>query len=350
MPPLKIGLIGCGQVAQAIHLKALNALPGVELTALAEVHAGRLAAAQSLAPRAAACADYRDLLSTQPVEAVVICLPTNLHAAAAEAAFGAGKHVYLEKPLAVSLEEGRRVLAAWQQSGRAGMIGYNYRFHPLLAALRRDLQAGRIGPPAGAQTVFATAGGARTGWRGARATGGGALLDLASHHIDLARWLFGAEIVQVFASVRSLDGDQDTVTLHLRLAGGLDVQSFASHSAVEDDCITVYGPRGKLRVDRYRGLDVEYTPPYPRNVYLKRLVGAIGALRRLPYVRQKMRAPGSEPSHPAALAHFVGAVQSGRPPSPDLLDGYRALAVVAAAEQSAQTGFLVTPDAPGVLP
>jgi predicted dehydrogenase len=280
------------------------------------------------------------------VEAVVICLPTALHAATATAAFEAGKHVYLEKPLAASLEDAGRAVAAWQESGRVGMIGFNYRFNPLVQALRRALCAGRIGRPAGAQTVFTSAGGQREGWRGSRSSGGGVLLDLASHHIDLIRYLFEEEIVEVFARLRSAHTEHDGAALELRLRSGVDVQTLAAYSAVEEDSLSIYGPGGKLKVDRYRGLDVEYTPAYARHTRLRQLGQAFGAAARLPYLWQKRRAPGHEPSYGLALARFCEAAGLGQAASPDLLDGYRSLAVAVAAEESAATGRAVAP--PGV--
>ena len=112
------------------------------------------------------------------------------------------------------------------------------------------------------------------------------------------------------------------------------MQTFVTYSAVEEDCLSVYGPRGKLRVDRYRGLDVEYTSPYARSSRLLRLGQAVGAASRLPYLWQKARAPGNEPSYSTALTHFVAAVRSGQPAAPDLHDGYRSLAVIQAAEEN----------------
>src|SRR5262245_16729525 len=107
MSPLKVGLIGCGHIAQSTHLHVLTRLPDVDLVALAEVDATRRYEASRRAPAAIAVADYQELLALPDVEAVVICLPNALHADAAIAALEARKHVYLEKPLATTLAEGR---------------------------------------------------------------------------------------------------------------------------------------------------------------------------------------------------------------------------------------------------
>src|SRR5690349_4476182 len=124
-----IGVIGCGQIAQAVHLPVLSRLPGVRVTALADTDATRLSQAAARVPRAACFSDYARLLATPEVDAVVICAPPALHAEVAVAALKANKHVYLEKPLATTLEDADRVCEVWRQSGRVGMIGFNYRFN-----------------------------------------------------------------------------------------------------------------------------------------------------------------------------------------------------------------------------
>jgi predicted dehydrogenase len=109
-------------------------LPDVELIALAEPDVQRRVEASRRAPGAAAYGSYHDLLKMPEVEAVVICLPNALHAEVAVAALEQGKHVYLEKPLATSLDEAQRVVTAWRRAGVVGMIGFNYRFNPLFQA------------------------------------------------------------------------------------------------------------------------------------------------------------------------------------------------------------------------
>ena len=95
MPPLRIGVIGCGQIARAIHLPVLARIRDARVVALAEPVEASRAAAAALAPEAAAFADYRELLQTRGLDAAVICVPPHLHAPCAIAAFDAGLHVYL---------------------------------------------------------------------------------------------------------------------------------------------------------------------------------------------------------------------------------------------------------------
>ena len=270
MPKLKIGLIGCGRIVELVHLNVLRALPDVELVALAESDSQRRESASQRAPGVLALSDYQDLLARPQVEAVLICLPNALHAEAAVAAFDQGKHVYLEKPLATNLDEAHRVLMAWRRAGKVGMIGFNLRFNPLYQALQRHLQSGRLGPLVSARSVFSTSTRPLPQWKQARHSGGGVLLDLASHHVDLVHFLFNQPVRKVTATVRSQRCEGDSAMLQLRLADDVLVQSFFSMSAVEEECFEIYGQAGKLAIDRYVSVDVEISEPAAEFARFKR--------------------------------------------------------------------------------
>lgn len=338
MSALRVGLIGCGHIAQLVHLNILTQLPGVELVALAEPDPQRRKEAARRSPAAVAVEGYRELLGMSDVEAVVICLPSGLHAEASVEALHQGKHVYLEKPLATNLMEGRRVLAAWRQAGVVGMIGFNYRFNALYQTARQHIQSGRLGELISARSVFASSAQPLPAWKRTRQTGGGVLLEMASHHIDLVQFLFGQDVREVLAAQRSQRGEGDSATLHLRLASGLLIQSFFSMSAVDEDRFEIYGQAGKLTVDRYRSLNVEITDSTRHLTRLEWLGSGVSSLFRSPYMLEKIVAPSREPSYRAALVQFVASAQGNRSITPDFWDGYRSLAVVAAAEEALVTG------------
>lgn len=348
MSALKAGLMGCGRIAQSVHLPVLTHLPEVELVALAEVDPERLEKARHLVPKAVVCDHYKKLLKMKEVEAVIICLPNDLHAEAAIASLQQGKHVYLEKPLATSLEQARRVLEVWQNTHLVGMIGFNYRFNRLYRATQEYLQAGSLGKLVGVHSTFSTTGRNLPDWLQTRSIGGGVLLDLASHHTDLIRFFFGQEVREVFASLRSLHSEDDTAMLQLKLSDGLMVQSFFSLNSIEEDRFEVYGQTGKLFVDRYLSLCVEIYGPTLDSFRLRRLWHGVKALTHLPYLLEKIRAPGHEPSYREALTHFVTAVRAHRPGVPDFYDGFRSLMTIGAAEESVGTGRPVTIPDPAV--
>ncbi len=331
MADLKLGLIGCGRIAQSVHLNILTSLPDVQLVALAECDSDRREEARKLAPRAVAYAGFEELLEVPEMDAVVICLPTGLHADAAVAALERRKHVYLEKPIATSLNEARKVITAWKRAGVVGMIGFNLRFHAFFQSARHHIQSGRLGQLAGVRSVLSTEVRSLPPWKQRRESGGGVLLDLASHHIDLLHYLFGQRVQKVFAQLRSQRSEHDSVMLQLELTDGLLAQSFFSFSSIEEDRFEIYGKAGKLGVNRYLSFDVEITDPTAEFARIKWLGRKLRSVFQSPYFLDKILAPSREPSYQAALLHFVTAVRNNQPASPDFLDGYRSLAVIEAA-------------------
>lgn len=222
--PLGVGLLGCGRIARMFHLLVLSSLDSARLVAVADADLAALRAAQAIVPEAVGVGHVEALLAVPGVDAVVVCLSTHLHADAAVAAFDAGRHVYVEKPLALDAAAAARVREACSASGRTGLVGFNFRFHPLVGAAREAVAAGALGQVVGIRTAFSSAPRELPEWKRDRATGGGALLDLASHHVDLLRHLTGSEITAVSATIATHRSADDTATLTLRLTSGVTAQ------------------------------------------------------------------------------------------------------------------------------
>jgi myo-inositol 2-dehydrogenase / D-chiro-inositol 1-dehydrogenase len=336
---MRLGLIGFGYVVQNRHLGALAPLDGVAVTAVAEVDSARREQARRALPGARILASYPDLLALPELDAVIVALPSGLQAEAAMAAFEAGKNVYVEKPLATKLEEARGVIAAWRRAGTVGMNGLCYRVHPHYRRARELMRSGTIGELVGARSIFSAASTfPQAGWKRSRAEGGGVLLDLGSHHVDLVHFLFEQRVREVSAEVRSLRGEDDTATLAMRLAGGALVESFFSLAGVDEERFEVYGTGGKLIVDRNYALDVEVLGVSRENFRLRQAWRRLKSLRHLGFLATRARSPGHDPSYTLVLERFTEAVRQGRGLDPDLEDGYRSLEVIEAAESSARTG------------
>lgn len=331
---IRVGLLGCGVIAYWAHLRALRRMPGARLVAAADPDPG----ARESAGRLVDVPLYEradDLLARSDLDAVVICAPTQVHAELAVAAAGAGKHFYLEKPIATDAAGAQRVVDAAAGAGVIGAMGFNRRLHPLYQQARDLLAAGRIGKVRAVQTAFCEPVPPETmpGWKRRRATGGGVLLDLASHHLDLLRWFLRDEVDTVAATLGSEVTEQDSARLELTLRSGVEVQSLFSFRAGLADFLEFIGERGTLRVDRH-------SP-----------VLALGARRRFGYgVRRAWVAPTVEvaawrlrrlvrpsvdPSYRRSLQAFVHQL-GGHPGSgASLLDGVRSLEAVLSAEESA---------------
>ena len=342
--PVRIGVLGCGGIARAAHLPSLARNAAAKVIVIADTDPGNLAAARPLAPGARSAADYGHVLDMPDVDAIIIALPPALHAEAALAAADRGKHVYVEKPLATSVADAERVVVAWEALRLTGMMGFNYRYNPLIQRARARIAAGAVGKPIAVRSVFATPSRAIPDWKQQRDTGGGVLLDLAVHHVDLIRFLLNTEIAKVSAEIRSATLDEDTAFLQLSLTNGATAQTMCSLSAVEEDRIEIYGSEGKITVDRYRSLRVEETPATAGGALGGAVAHLLGEMRAAPYALEKRGAPLHDPSFPAAMNAFVRAVVDNAPATPSLGDGLRALTVIEAAELSARSGRVVPLD------
>lgn len=333
----RVAVLGAGRIARMFHLPALARLgASVAVVADPDVHARQEAG--RVRPDARLVDDWRDAVAASDVEAVVVCLPSHLHVEAASAAFDAGRHVYVEKPLALDIDGAQRVERAWRRSGRTGAVGFNFRFQPLVVDARRRIAAGELGRLVAVRALVCSPPRDLPGWKRRRRTGGGALLDLAVHHLDLAAHLTDRRVVEVAAHVRSVATDGDTAALTLTLEGGLDAQVLASSSSRQTDAVEVLGDRATLWFDRFRSDRVEIAPAVHGDDRRARARAgrreAGGALRRV----VRTVAPAPEISYAASLGAFLRAAAAGIQPRPSIADGVRIARLVDAAERSVAAG------------
>jgi len=214
----RIGIIGGGGIATA-HLPQLKQRTNdIELFGMADVNpAVKTIADQYGIPNY--MSDWRDLLPK--VDAVLICVPTHLHSDIAVEALRLNKHVFLEKPLARTMEQTKAVLAAAKQSKGQLQIGFVRRFDDEWLALRSAIQAGKIGRPISWRHITAGRGPANK-WFCTDEQGGGPFIDGTIHNYDFALYTFGpAE--WVFANLRTMCPTQtalDTGTVTIRFVSG----------------------------------------------------------------------------------------------------------------------------------
>ena len=338
---VRVGVIGCGTIACWAHLPALRRIADATLVAVADPDPG----ARSRAARLVAGAAYEragELLDRPDIDAVVITAPPSTHAHLTTAAARAGKHVYVEKPLAIEIAGAREAIDAVARSGVVGAMGFNYRRHPAHERARAWLAAGRIGEVRAVQTIFCErlADAGMPDWKRRRGSGGGALLDLASHHIDLIRWFLHDEIAAVDATVVSRTTEDDTATLVLTTGGGVPVETFVSFCAGTADSLTFVGENGTIRVDRHAATAVLHTN-LRRRYGLRRRWTAPTAAESLIRARRLVQR-SFEPSFARSLRAFVAHVGGASVALPTLEDGASSLAVVLAAEESSRQKRLVT--------
>lgn len=252
---LSIGQIGAGRIGK-VHASHLSrAIPRARLEAIADVSKG---AAEECAARVGvprAVNDYRRLLDDADIDAVVVCSSTGTHARIVEEAAQAGKHIFCEKPIDHDLSKIRRALAAVEKAGVKLQVGFNRRFDANFARVRRAITAGEIGEPHLLHIISRDPAPPPIEYV---KVSGGIFLDMTIHDFDMARFLIGSEVEEVYtaAAVR-VDpaigdaGDLDTALIVLKFANGVIGTIDNSRRAVYgyDQRVEVFGSGGSVRTE-----------------------------------------------------------------------------------------------------
>lgn len=219
MGKVRIGVIGCGGIANQKHFPALKKNEDLcEIVAFCDVDKERAdkACAEYGASGAKSYADYHDLLADPNVEAVNICTPNVSHSEIAIAAFEAKKHVYVEKPMSHSTEEAEKMVAAWKKSGMQFTVGYQNRFRAEVQNLHAACEAGDLGDIyyAKAHAIRRKAVPTWGVFPDKSKQGGGPLIDIGTHALDITLWCMNNYDVdtingQVFYKLGRLHGAEE---------------------------------------------------------------------------------------------------------------------------------------------
>ncbi len=259
---IRVGVIGLGMGRH--HAKQYEASALADLVAICDADPLRLAEYQAIYPRTKAYTSYEELLASGTVDAVSVALPTFLHDTVSIAALEAGLHVLCEKPMAVNAPRARAMLEASRAAGRKLMIHFNYRYSPSAQYLKRYVDSGNLGQVYYARTRWLRARGVPKpgGWFGIKElSGGGPVIDLGVHRLDMALWLMGyPKAISVSASVFDLVGRrfaeemgvrydvEDLASALIRLDNGVTLQmeaSWVGGTDLREDMLTaVYGVNG----------------------------------------------------------------------------------------------------------
>ncbi|MFO7170807.1 MAG: Gfo/Idh/MocA family oxidoreductase, partial [Chloroflexota bacterium] len=194
---ITVALIGCGRIGRLHAANLTRRVAGARLALLADVNvaAARACAEELGVPEVVE--DYRAALERPDVDAVVICSATDTHAEIIEAAAAAGKHIFCEKPIDLSLERIDRALAAVERAGVTLQIGFNRRFDASFRRVRQAVERGEIGEPHQLHITSRDPAPPPIGY--VRASGG-IFMDMTIHDFDMARFLIGREVEEVYAT------------------------------------------------------------------------------------------------------------------------------------------------------
>jgi len=329
---VRIGIIGGGSIA-AQHLSGYLGIPeAATVSAIADIDPEHARVHADRAGGARVFLDYHDMLASDVVDAVDICLPHHLHAEAIVAAAQAGKHVLCEKPLCLTIEEADRVQEAVAAAGITLMCSHNQLFLPSVAAARRLLGEGILGSVYQARTTdsfFNEFDPSTMGWRAHRSTsGGGELIDTGYHPTYLLLYLLDGEPTEVTAMLSRhrltfMEGE-DSAEVLVRFAGGsvgTVTTSWAYDPAGSTEKFSVVGEAGSLWSD---GLALYHRP---RGGEVVELV-----------------APMDQKIDTIALAvqDFVACLREGRRPIHTEVEGIDVLKVILGAYASADQGRTIS--------
>jgi predicted dehydrogenase len=330
--PIRVGIIGAGNIARSHVDGYLRAGPDARITAVADVdgaHAAALAERAGGTPRV--FEDYREMLAAGLVDAVDICLPHHLHADAIVAAAEAGRHVLCEKPLCLTIDEAHRIREAVTAAGITLMCSHNQLYMPPVAAARRAIEDGLVGRVYEARTTdsfYNDFDPSSMGWRANRATsGGGELIDTGYHPTYLLLFLVGRTPVEVTAMLGRhrltfMEGE-DSATVLVRFEDGsigTIVTSWAYQPAGSTERFSVVGEEGSLWSDgktlfhRRRGGDT---------VSLAEPANEVGTIQ-------------------LAVVDFIRCLREGRRPINTEIEGIEVLKVILGAYASAEEGRVIS--------
>jgi predicted dehydrogenase/threonine dehydrogenase-like Zn-dependent dehydrogenase len=338
---LRFAIIGCGEIAVR-NAAAVARAANTSLTACYDVKP-ELSKGLASAYGAWAAPSLKAVLEQDDVDAVILCLPHHLHAPVAIEAAQAGKHVIVEKPMAIDLESAVRMLHAAEQSRVALSVCFPSRYEATVAEIHSYLRAGAIGELAGLEVRWYAdkppsyffsgfSGRSPSTWRmRLDQAGGGVLLMNLCHDIELVRHLTGASVSEVMAFTSNtgrVAEVEDSVSVSVSYESGA-IGSFVAGSGtrgLRHEAVRIWGTYGQVEVR-----------PHGRMYTQRALDGlAVGRWVRLGGRRQL-------PARAVYFSRFASSVTSGRKPEVTALDGLAVQAFVEAAYQSATDGPSVRP-------
>ena len=318
---IKFGLLGAGRIGK-VHAKAVTGDTQARLVAVADAMP---AAAQAIADQyGCEVRTIEAICAAKDIDAVVICTPTDTHADLIEAFVKAGKAVFCEKPIDLSLARVKACLEVVRKHKGTLMVGFNRRFDPHFRAVRAEIDKGSIGD---VEMVVITSRDPGAPPVEYIKRSGGIFRDMTIHDFDMARFLLGEEIDEVVATAAVLvdpaigkAGDFDSVQVMLRTGSGRQAMISNSRRATYgyDQRIEVHGSKGMVAAENQRPVSIEvangagYTRPPLHDFFMTRYTEA----------------------YAAEIASFIAAIGGKGKAEPTGEDGLIALALADAALKS----------------
>lgn len=345
MKKLRIGVVGAGKIAETGHLPFYQKHPDVELAAIADRNTDRAKAAASMFGVKQIYQDMGEMLKNERLDAVSICTPNASHIPLALSAIEAGVDVLIEKPIGTCSRDARKLVEKAAEQNRICMVGMTHRFRNDVRAIKRFIDTGEVGQPYYAKAKILRRRGTPTGWfTDLEKSGGGPLMDIGVHALDLAWWLMGkpnpisasghlvkgigkfqTDMLSRWQSVELENTNNDTFDVEdfaaafIRFENGAVINlevSWAINGHQDDGIqIDIFGTTGGVSLD----------PP------------AFFSERNQLFLESRI---DLEPNNAMEeeINHFIESVQTRKPPLITGEDGYKVLEILNGIAQSSEQG------------
>lgn len=353
---LRYGMVGAGNRGRNVHMPILRRqVPEVQIAAICDITPENLQTALDANPGAKGFNDYRRMLAESDLDAVVVAVPNFLHAEVTIAALEAGKHVLVEKPMALGLKDADRMIAAARKHNRVLQVGLQSRYSEVYAKMDQLIHEGVIGdvcyifaslfrgdwnPKSWKYTDPST--GKSTNWRFLTKTAGSSLLEDGIHELDVIHWLAGSDPVTIQAQGgNSVYRDRETIDnagLLVKFANGAQLTfgyTVFTPGASGTRLVRIMGSKAELRVEGARRNFEIVISPY------------VGKEQRIPVTDQRadesfwnQEGKGVDFDVETYREHagFVKSITEGRPVRVDGQVGRDAIHISLAAERSLRNG------------
>lgn len=265
---LRIGIIGCGKIAQIRHIPEYLLNEGVEVVAVSDVNYKRAKEVATNNDIPFYFQNYRELLNMPDIDAVSVCTPNATHAEVTIQALYNQKHVLVEKPIAINIEDAEKMVNLAQTKNKILMVGYNQRLNPIHNWVKSYIKHEGIGKVYQFQSNFQHGGpgnwsidGKNSWFFDRKEAGFGVTVDLGVHKLDLLQWLINDEIYQAqsFLSFNDKASVEDNAVFIIKTKSGiLGTFSFSWNNPQQDHRTVIYGEKGRIILgESYHGAIVE---------------------------------------------------------------------------------------------
>lgn len=329
---MKFAIIGCGFIAEK-HATAIENINGAKLVAVSDKIEENM---QPYIDRygASPYEDLEEMLENEDIDIVSICTPTGLHAPIAIKVAKAKKHIVLEKPIAMTLEESDQIIEACQRNNVKLAVVHPNRYRPVVKELRKILDQNLLGKISHVNAIVNwnrnQAYYDQSPWRGTKSFDGGALLNQAIHNVDLLLWFMG-EVEELFSMeatrLRNIEAEDvsNGVVRFKSGALGMIQASTTVYPKNFEESITIFGEKGTVKIGGTNAL-------YFEHIEIEGM-----SQETVEKLKQKVKLePWGKPGHQAILENMIHAIEQNKTPAISGEEARKSLELVLAFYESAQ--------------